>query len=321
VKRALAISAAIATVLLVPFAGPSLGLAGFRAAAPVPGSAVAVDDDVLNVYQDGAGRAVVLVHGQPGSADMMRPLAAALTRRGMQVVRYDRLGWGHSPERIRDTPDNPTAHARDLLGLVDALALHRPAVIGYSYGGGVAMEASRLAPDRLGPLVLVASVGSPLRDPGSIASASDRPEPPGLATRFVFHPLTMRWTLGTDWTARAAAARVFAPLEAPETLAPVDRASLLASLAMDGVPTHWARERRERFAGFDGYTPAELAACVAVVHGDGDLIVPHATAATLAGAIRGATLVTVAGAGHALVLTRPEPLAAIVENHLRTCPS
>jgi pimeloyl-ACP methyl ester carboxylesterase len=90
---------------------------------------------------------------------------------------------------------------------------------------------------------------------------------------------------------------------------------------MDGVPTHWARERRERFAGFDGYTPAELAACVAVVHGDGDLIVPHATAATLAGAIRGATLVTVAGAGHALVLTRPEPLAAIVENHLRTCPS
>lgn len=67
----------------------------------------------------------------------------------------DRPGYGSNPEPAGDLMVN----ARAMLAELDALGLARAVVVGHSYGGGVALAAARLAPERIEALVLVASIG------------------------------------------------------------------------------------------------------------------------------------------------------------------
>jgi pimeloyl-ACP methyl ester carboxylesterase len=63
---------------------------------------------------------------------------------------HGRSGLPSDPARI-DVP----AHARDLLSLLDAHAVERAVLVGHSMGTQVALEAYRLAPERVQALVLV----------------------------------------------------------------------------------------------------------------------------------------------------------------------
>lgn len=297
--------------MLLPFVGPQLGLAKFQAQAHAPGQLVRVEAGHLNVYQTGTGPDVVLVHGQPGSADMMRPLATALNEEGYRVTTYDRMGWGHSEQRDRGTPANPTAHARDLLQLIDAMGLEQPLAVGYSYGGGVVMEANRLAAEALPNIVLLSSVGDRQR----------RGQNPSLVGRIMSSPLVIRWMLGLDVLARAASARVFSTLEFPEQLPAAEVQALLATLALPGVPSAWARERNQRYQKFDGYQPARVAACTLVLHGSEDRVVTPEVARYVAATVPGAILEWVEQAGHALPIIRPGLMAGRITRHHRRCRS
>lgn len=293
----------------LPLWGPALGFADFQQAAHAPGETAQLDNGTLNYYQAGVGRDVVLVHGQPGSADMMAPLGHALAEHGFRVTWYDRMGWGHSGQRPEDVPANPTAHAQDLLQLAEFLAITDPLVVGYSYGGGVAMEALRLAPEFARELILISSVGDRER----------RGEHPSLAARITGSPWFLRWIFSLESVARAATAPVFETLQAPEVLAPAAQTSLLASLAMNQVPSHWARERAERYQDFDSYAPEQVQACSLVVHGRGDAIVLPKTAEFVHAQMAGSRLVWIDDAGHAVVMTRPGLLAGLVAEHVQAC--
>jgi len=50
-------------------------------------------------------------------------------------------------------------NARAVLAELDARGIERAVLVGHSYGGGVALSAARLAPERVEALVLLASVG------------------------------------------------------------------------------------------------------------------------------------------------------------------
>jgi len=51
--------------------------------APEPGQRVNLPNgDHVNVYREGSGNPVVLIHGRPGTGRMMLPLARALARLG-----------------------------------------------------------------------------------------------------------------------------------------------------------------------------------------------------------------------------------------------
>ncbi len=297
-----------AVALALPFAGPMLGLAGYRELAPEPGVRVNIPAGTLDVHQAGRGRDAVLVHGQPGWAGMMTPLAEALVPQGMRVTWYDRMGWGHSGQRLPDQMANPTAHAKDLLALIDVLGLHRPVIVGYSYGGGVAMEALRLDPGAADGLVLIGSVGAP----------GDRRGPQG-AERFLFSPVFLRWAFGTSFTARAVIGPALEAVAAPETLSPRQRDLFLAALAPSGVAGHWEREQRERYEGFDDHQPAAVSACALVIHGAGDRVVSPDVGRAVAEAIPDAELVLLEGSGHAVVLTRAAALAERIAGHVERC--
>jgi hypothetical protein len=117
-------------VIVIPFIGPWLGLADYRSMAPEPGQRVNLPNgDHVNVYREGSGKPVVLIHGRPGSGRMMLPLARALERLGYSAITYDRIGYGHSSRRSSEVPANPTENARDLLQLIETLGLVDPLIV------------------------------------------------------------------------------------------------------------------------------------------------------------------------------------------------
>jgi pimeloyl-ACP methyl ester carboxylesterase len=76
-----------------------------------------------------------------------------------RVIAYDQRGHGQS-----DAPDDPKLYspaqlAGDLVGVLDALAIERAALVGFSLGGGPALALAAAAPERVSRLVL-ADVGA-----------------------------------------------------------------------------------------------------------------------------------------------------------------
>lgn len=123
-----------------------------------------VDEDssgperVRLTYRDSGGPApaVVLLHGSPGSSRDFGSAAPALEAE-FRVIVPDLPGFGHSEQAV---PDYSTrAHARYVLALLDELGLERAHWVGYSMGGGVAIDAARLAPGRVRSLTLLSALG------------------------------------------------------------------------------------------------------------------------------------------------------------------
>lgn len=108
---------------------------------------------LLARQQLGSGPDVLLVHGlATNRAFWFLNLAMDLAR-DHRVTIYDLRGHGYSerPESGYTVND----HADDLLRLMDELDVQHAAVIGHSFGGGVAMEAVLKAPERFSQLALM----------------------------------------------------------------------------------------------------------------------------------------------------------------------
>lgn len=296
-------------LLCIPFVGPQLGLAGYDASIEPPGEQIALPAGMVNVQDhQHSGRDVVLVHGHPGSAQMMRPLASALHKLGYRVVRYDRMGWGYSAQRPADQPDNPSAHAADLLALTSEMSMQHPLFVGYSYGGGVVMEANLQAPEVVNDFVLISSVGKRRLN-----------TQPSLAGRILNSPLFKRWAFGTDYTINIASAAISNQVMYPEQALPGEFEGFMASLSLPGVPTHWQRENNERYLQFDDYHPELVRGCALILHGADDQVIPQSTAVYLAESVPSATLEIVDGAGHGMVIAQPGRLAESIARHDQTC--
>jgi pimeloyl-ACP methyl ester carboxylesterase len=108
----------------------------------------------------GAGPPLLLLHGHVLDRRAWAPCVEALAREH-RVVACDLRGYGESPP---PREGEPYRHADDVLGLAAALGLERPALVGLSMGGGVALDAALLAPGAVSRLVLVDSFlpGRPL---------------------------------------------------------------------------------------------------------------------------------------------------------------
>jgi pimeloyl-ACP methyl ester carboxylesterase len=107
----------------------------------------------LHVQRVGHGPDVVMVHGITGNLAVWHlHLVPALSDR-FRVLTYDLRGHGHS-----DTPADgysPDAMATDLLGLLDALGIERPFVVGHSYGADIALYLAARHPDRVAEVIAI----------------------------------------------------------------------------------------------------------------------------------------------------------------------
>jgi pimeloyl-ACP methyl ester carboxylesterase len=102
-------------------------------------------------------RPVILLHGSPGSARDFERLGPMLAASGRAVLSVDQPGFGHSTQGVADR--SLRSAARAVLGLMDALEIPQAHIVGWSNGGGTALNMADLDPDRLASLTMMASIG------------------------------------------------------------------------------------------------------------------------------------------------------------------
>jgi len=298
IRRALLV---VAAALVAALALPPLWYAVFR--EPVPelppaGRRVEVAPGVgVNVIEAGAGRPVVLVHGHPGSAYDWAPLVRELAARGQRVIAYDRVGYGRSDARANGAW-TVESNARELLALLEAEDLRDVVLVGWSYGGGVAIVATREDSSRVSHLVLVGSVG---------AGVENRDAPPRLVMGFMA-------AVGLPWLARVPPldrrmrAAFLAGAFAPEPVSDGALDLMAANFARPHTLGTFTSEGRD-LGGEADLDPSAIERPILVVQGDGDRLVPLAVAEGLHRRARGSELWVVPGGGHALPVTRARELA------------
>lgn len=103
-----------------------------------------------------AAETLLLLHGSPGSSRDFHRLVEGLAERH-RVVAVDLPGFGSSSRRVHDY--SVRAHAGYCRALMDALAVERVHAVGFSMGGGVALELAAAAPQRVASVTLMASIG------------------------------------------------------------------------------------------------------------------------------------------------------------------
>jgi 3-oxoadipate enol-lactonase len=238
---------------------------------------VRLGDARIRVRDEGAGPAVVFIHGWTLDLDAWEPQAAALSR-AYRIVRYDRRGFG-----LSEGEPGRAADAEDLARLLDRLQLARPVLVGLSQGARVALAFALAHPGRLAGLVLDGppeEVGD-AREAGdedfSIAEYRELVAARGAAAfrdAWRAHPLMRLY--GADPAASALVARMLARYPARDLEGPA-------------APP-------DRPAG--GEALARLALPVLVVNGEFDTTQRRRAGEAIVRAIPGAEHAVVTGAGH-----------------------
>lgn len=110
----------------------------------------------LELYYEthGTGQPLVLLHGGLGAIEMFGPNLPALAK-NRKVIAVDLQGHGHTADI--DRPLSVELMADDIAALLKQLGIPRADVMGYSLGGGVALQMAIRHPDAVGKLVLVST--------------------------------------------------------------------------------------------------------------------------------------------------------------------
>jgi 3-oxoadipate enol-lactonase len=96
---------------------------------------VTVNDICVNYEMAGHGSDVILIHGSPDNLTMWQYQFRALSARH-RVTAYDMRGFGQTD--FGEAEYTLSTLVNDLSGLIEALGLDRPVIVGYSMGGWVA---------------------------------------------------------------------------------------------------------------------------------------------------------------------------------------
>lgn len=253
------------------------------------------DGTRLDVLDEGAGPAIVLIHGVLLAKETWDAQAAPLARRA-RVVRIDLRGHGASG--VPPGPYLMETLAGDVLDVLDALGIERATIVGHSLGGYVTFAFYRMFAERCAALGFV-STRAAADDDAAAAARYD------LAARIE--------TDGMWPAAESFVDRSFAPgvaLERPDLAARlravVERTDPRGAAAM-------LRGIAIRVPSDDLF--AEIDVPVRIVAGTQDALVPFAHAEAMAAGIPGAEL-DVLTCGHVPLYEAPEALTASLERLL-----
>jgi pimeloyl-ACP methyl ester carboxylesterase len=250
-------------------------------------------------YDDTGGDkpAMVFSHGLLMDHSMFAPQIDAF-REDWRCITWDERGHGKTGQMQELSPFDYWDSARDLIALLDRLAIPNAVLVGMSQGGFLSLRAALLRPDLVRALVLI----------DSQAGQEDAAQMMGnraLGDHWLEHGVSEtliqnaeRVLLGENWPGAAVWREKwwhFSPrhfLECLNTLG--EREDLTTRLPDIKVPA-------------------------LVIHGIDDVAVPVARAQQLATGLS-APLTLIPGAGHAANLTHPAPVNAAIASFLASLP-
>ncbi len=240
--------------------------------------------------KNGSGEPLLYLHGA-GGVTAEDPLLAKLAER-WRVVAPFLPGYGETEEcgSLRDMLDF-TLHTADV---AQALGLKDPVLVGHSMGGMIAAEMAAIAPNDFSHLALIAPAGLWL---------DDHPIP----DVFTLLPFEMPAYLFHDPEAGAKLMTAGLKLDDPEFLKTYlirnARQMGMAGKILFPVPERGLSERLYR-----------IKAKTVIIWGESDRLIPPVYGPVFAAAIAGASLVTIADAGHMVILEKPSDVTAAVES-------
>ncbi len=256
--------------------------------------------------QWGAGDDVLLIHGASSDMGVFEPTVIPLLQSRFRLTGYDRPGMGFTDDRPPDS-ERLASQAGVAAGVIQALRLKRPIVIGHSYGGAVALRLALDHPEKIAGLVLIAPVA--YEWPGGVAwhlhwSSNN------LIGDFFNNVLTRPFVRPA---VKSGTASAFAPSVLPADYlerAGVLRAALPAAMRANSQDVKALK--REIIGQQDRYP--ELKMPVAIMAGDGDTVVsPMIHAVQLARTLPNARIDLLQGVGHLPHEASPERLEKLVD--------
>jgi pimeloyl-ACP methyl ester carboxylesterase len=236
----------------------------------------------LRFRDEGEGPSVLFIHGWALDLELWELEANELAATH-RVLRLDRRGFG-----LSSGAPSLSADLRDVLALLDHLAVPRATLVGASHGARVALRVALGAPERVAALMLdgppdelgagrgVLTVEIPLDAYRRLAHGGNLSE---LRRRWAEHPFTQLTT--RDEVARALLSQMLARYSGADLLLPAEVPSPLAPLDSLDIP-------------------------IRVLNGERDLDSRRASGAALARALPGARHVVIPDAGHLPCLDNPE---------------
>lgn len=315
---------------LLALAAGAVGLAVWRhgklAALEARSSVARTSAGPVEYESRGQGPAVLVLHGGFGGFDQGMMFIPGLTNAGFRVIAASRPGYLRTPLATGETDE---AQADAMAALLDALGVRRAAVAGISAGGPVALQFALRHPERTGALILACAI-------------TRRTEPAlperGALSRWGLHVGALAdlgaWRL--DRAARATPRQAVGFAVRACSLAPRDRRDRLVAgvmadpeqrdlfqrLADSLVPLSprlpGLRNDYRRITTLADLPFEQVRAPTLLVHGTQDRAVDIAHARLAAARLPDATLCTLEGADHLLMLgPRSAEMTAAVTGFLR----
>ena len=143
---------------------PTKGKGQAEISKPTKSGRISVNGVDYHYEIRGKGEPLLLLHGGLMTADMFAPVLPAFAAAGRQVISVDLQGHGRSS--LGSRPISCEAIADDLATLAQRVGHNKLDVLGYSFGGCVALRLAVQHPDRVRRLVLVST---PYSDDGWFA--------------------------------------------------------------------------------------------------------------------------------------------------------
>jgi pimeloyl-ACP methyl ester carboxylesterase len=259
-----------------------------------PVHTLAVNGIEIGYRQFGRGPDLIMVTGDTAPMSLWLPYLLHPLAKSFTVTIFDNRGVGYTSDDLSRLITVPLM-ARDTAGLIEALGLVKPTLVGWSMGGEIGLTLAEQEPSMLGALVTTG---------GDAGSSHTVPPPPGLV-RQLANPKT--------------GDKVFLELLFPPTAAG-GAATARFVHGYESIPQETVSPRtlkrqeaaEEEFLRYDGTWRglAGITTPTLVTNGAVDRGVPPVNARRIHAKIPGSALAIYAGAAHGMAFQDAERFAA-----------
>ena len=257
-----------------------------------------VGDIELDYERSGSGPPLLMIMGMSGTAlHWTEPFLDAL-RPEFEVVVYDHRGVGASTRL--DGPLTIAQLAEDAAGLIAALELDSPHVLGISMGGMIAQELALAHPEQVHTLTLGCTYCG---GEGSVLAA---PQDLQELTQAMLSGDRQR-ALRAGFEINVSPAAVGANGNWERFVAIAEQRAVAVEVVMTQMQACMAHDANARLE--------QLSMPTLVIHGTADRLLPFANGQLIASRIPGARLELLDGIGHMFWWEQPERSAELIRSH------